>query len=143
MSQPMKRPRAVAAAALATAAGVAFAAIVPTMNADAAAPEVNSVAVAAPTAARAALDPAQATTAPAPPLPRVRHVFVINLENKGYAQTFGASSPARYLRKKLRSKGQLLTQYLGVAHHSLPNYIAQISAQDHGEPHVHHAQPVQ
>ena len=26
-------------------------------------------------------------------------------------------------------KGQLLTQYYGIAHHSLPNYIAQISGQ--------------
>ncbi|MFG3602482.1 hypothetical protein [Micromonospora chersina] len=29
--------------------------------------------------------------------PSVKHVFVINLENKGYEQTFGASSPAPYL----------------------------------------------
>jgi hypothetical protein len=61
--------------------------------------------------------------------PPVRHVFVINLENKGYDQTFGPSSPAPYLSHELRAKGQLLTQYHGTAHNSLPNYIAQISGQ--------------
>jgi hypothetical protein len=117
----MKRPRALAAVALVTvtAASVAMASALPTMSAGAAAPTTRS----------AAAEPAQATTAPAAPLPRVRHVFVINLENKGYAQTFGASSPAPYLRTKLRHKGQLLSQYFGVAHHSLPNYIAQLSGQ--------------
>jgi hypothetical protein len=59
----------------------------------------------------------------------VRHVFVINLENKGYDETFGPDSPAPYLSKALPAKGQLLTQYHGTAHNSLPNYIAQISGQ--------------
>jgi phospholipase C len=61
--------------------------------------------------------------------PAVGHVFVINLENKGYDQTFGPGSPATYLSKELRAKGQLLSQFHGVAHNSLPNYIAQISGQ--------------
>ena len=122
----MKLPRALAVTALATAA--ALAATLPTMSADAAAPSTRRAVVAAPTSGVAAVS-AKVDAAPAAPLPRVRHVFVINLENKGYAQTFGASSPAPYLRKKLRGKGQLLTQYFGVAHHSLPNYIAQISGQ--------------
>jgi phosphatidylinositol-3-phosphatase len=61
--------------------------------------------------------------------PPVRHVFVINLENKGYDETFGPSSPAPYLSHTLRAKGQLLTQYYGIGHESLPNYIAQISGQ--------------
>ena len=121
----MKPSRVLAVAALATAA--VFAATLPTMSADAAAPTTKG-AVAAPMLSHAAV-PAKAAAVPAAPLPRVRHVFVINLENKGYAQTFGASSPAPYLRKKLRAKGQLLSQYFGVAHHSLPNYIAQISGQ--------------
>ena len=67
-----------------------------------------------------------AQAAAAPP---IRHVFVINLENKGYDQTFGPSSPAPYLSQSLRAKGQLLTQFYGVAHNSLPNYLAQISGQ--------------
>jgi phospholipase C len=69
------------------------------------------------------------STARAAVLPRVRHVFVINLENKGYDETFGPSSPAPYLSGTLRNRGQLLTQYYGTAHESLGNYIAQISGQ--------------
>ena len=65
------------------------------------------------------------STAPPP----VRHVFVVNLENKGYDETFGPSSPAPYLSKTLRARGQLLTQYYGTAHNSLPNYVAQVSGQ--------------
>jgi hypothetical protein len=61
--------------------------------------------------------------------PPVRHVFVVNLENKGYDQTFGPDSPATYLSQTLRNQGQLLTQYYGTAHNSLPNYVAQISGQ--------------
>ncbi len=57
------------------------------------------------------------------------HVFVINLENKGYATTFSSASPARYLNRTLVPKGNLLTQYYGTAHNSLPNYAAQISGQ--------------
>src|SRR5512139_3641876 len=66
-----------------------------------------------------------ARTAPPP----VRHVFVVNLENKGYDETFGPDSPAPYLSKTLTSKGQLLTEYYGTAHNSLGNYIAQVSGQ--------------
>lgn len=62
-------------------------------------------------------------------LPGVKHVFVINLENKGYDATWGAGSAAPYLSTTLRSQGVLLTQYFGVAHNSLPNYIAEISGQ--------------
>jgi phospholipase C len=83
---------------------------------------VTGVLAASPTTAAA--KPA-ASTQPPP----VRHVFVVNLENKGYDETFGPDSPAPYLSKKLTAKGQLLTQYHGTAHNSLPNYIAQISGQ--------------
>ncbi|GAA1960050.1 alkaline phosphatase family protein [Nocardioides panacihumi] len=61
--------------------------------------------------------------------PPIKHVFVINLENKGYDETFGPGSAAPYLSKTLRDGGQLLTQYYGTAHNSLPNYVAQISGQ--------------
>jgi hypothetical protein len=67
-------------------------------------------------------------TAPEKASPRIGHVFVINLENKGYDETFG-SSQAPYLSKTLTSKGQLLTQYFAIGHASLDNYIAQISGQ--------------
>jgi hypothetical protein len=62
-------------------------------------------------------------------LPAVHHVFVVNLENKGYNETFGAGSPATYLNGTLVPHGALLTQYYGIGHLSLPNYIAQISGQ--------------
>lgn len=62
-------------------------------------------------------------------IPPIRHVFVINLENKGYDETWGPNSPAPYLSQTLRAKGVLLSQYYGTAHNSLPNYIAQISGQ--------------
>jgi len=61
--------------------------------------------------------------------PPVRHVFVVNLENESEAVTFGATSPATYLNGTLLPKGQLLDNYYGIAHNSLPNYIAQISGQ--------------
>src|SRR6476646_6974758 len=60
---------------------------------------------------------------------KITHVFVINLENESYQQTWGASSPAKYLNNTLRKKGQLLTQYFAIGHVSLDNYIAQISGQ--------------
>ena len=62
-------------------------------------------------------------------VPPIRHVFVINIENKGYATTWGAGSAAPYLAKTLRSKGVLLTNYYATAHNSQPNYVAQISGQ--------------
>jgi phosphatidylinositol-3-phosphatase len=61
--------------------------------------------------------------------PPVRHVFVVNLENESEAVSFGATSPAKYLNGTLLPKGQLLDNYYGVGHNSLPNYIAQISGQ--------------
>ncbi len=59
----------------------------------------------------------------------VGHVFVINIENKGFDQTWGPRSAAPYLAKTLRAQGALLTHYYGTAHHSLGNYLAQISGQ--------------
>jgi hypothetical protein len=57
------------------------------------------------------------------------HVFIINLENKGYEKAWGAGSAAPYLSTTLRNQGVLLSQYYGIAHHSNPNYLAQISGQ--------------
>lgn len=62
-------------------------------------------------------------------LPGANHVFVINLENKGYDETWGPASAAPYLSQTLRSQGVLLNQYYGTAHNSQPNYVAQISGQ--------------
>lgn len=62
-------------------------------------------------------------------LPPVGHVFVINIENKDFSQAWGAGSKAPYLAGTLRAKGVLLRQFYGTAHHSLPDYLAQISGQ--------------
>jgi hypothetical protein len=69
---------------------------------------------------------AQVTTPSPPP---VGHVFIINLENKGYDETWGPSSAAPYLSQTLRAQGVLLSQYYGIGHNSLDNYIAQVSGQ--------------
>ena len=62
-------------------------------------------------------------------VPHVRHVFVINIENKGYDETWGEGSAAPYLARTLRRRGVLLNSYYGTAHNSQGNYVAQISGQ--------------
>ena len=62
-------------------------------------------------------------------LPPIRHVFTIMLENKSFSETFGPNSPAPYLAKQLTSQGELLTNYYGIGHQSLDNYIALVSGQ--------------
>ncbi len=56
------------------------------------------------------------------------HVFIIVLENEGYHVTFGAKSPAHYLRSLAR-QGALLRNYYGIGHNSLDNYLAMVSGQ--------------
>jgi hypothetical protein len=73
--------------------------------------------------------PVVAGSATSGALPPVGHVFVVNIENKGFRTTWGKDSAAPYLARTLRAQGLLLTQYYAVAHHSLPNYLAQISGQ--------------
>ncbi len=62
-------------------------------------------------------------------LPPIKHVWIVVLENKDYAKTFAANSKAPYLAKTLPSRGQLLTQYYGIGHESLDNYITMVSGQ--------------
>ncbi len=69
------------------------------------------------------------SVAPAAPSSGINHVFVINLENKGFSRVWGQDSGAPYLSQTLRSQGVLLSSYYSIAHSSLPNYIAQISGQ--------------
>ena len=93
---------------------------------------VTSALATAASPASAAVPPRSGDAGPAASstyLPDVGHVFVINLENKGYDETWGSGSAAPYLSQTLRSQGVLLSQYYGTAHNSLPNYIAQISGQ--------------
>lgn len=72
--------------------------------------------------------PVAARTAAHPALPPVGHVWLVVLENKSYAQSFGTMSQAPYLRQ-LAGRGALLEQYYGTAHFSLPNYLALLSGQ--------------
>jgi hypothetical protein len=60
---------------------------------------------------------------------KVRHVFVIVLENKNFSDTFGTSTQDPYLQKTLVPMGGLLTEYYGTGHVSLDNYISLISGQ--------------
>lgn len=69
------------------------------------------------------------TTTAATGAQRVRHVFVIVLENKSYDDTFGTSKQDPYLTKTLVPAGAMLTQYYGTGHVSLDNYISMISGQ--------------
>jgi hypothetical protein len=61
-------------------------------------------------------------------LPPIRHVFIIVLENQAYESSFGASSPALYL-KSLRQLGASVPNYHGTSHMSLGNYLTMISGQ--------------
>src|SRR4051794_3678508 len=61
--------------------------------------------------------------------PAIRHVFVIVLENKDYASSFGAQAKSPQLGRVLPSQGVLLSQYYGIGHNSLDNYIAMVSGQ--------------
>ena len=54
-------------------------------------------------------------------IPRLDHVFVIMLENHGYAQIIGNSN-ALFLNTYARSAG-LAANYYAVGHPSLPNYL--------------------
>lgn len=59
---------------------------------------------------------------PAAPVPAFKHIFVIVLENHTYDQVIG-NRAAPYLNTLAKQYG-LATQYYGVAHPSLPNYLA-------------------
>jgi hypothetical protein len=71
-----------------------------------------------------AVAPASAFTTP-----KVRHVFVIMLENEGYKATFGTPSADPYLAQALPSRGALLEQYFATGHVSNDNYISLVSGQ--------------
>lgn len=58
----------------------------------------------------------------------IKHVFVINVENKSYDEAY-VSNPNPYLPKVLRRQGVLLKSYYGIGHLSLPNYIGELSGQ--------------
>src|SRR6266576_3617019 len=67
---------------------------------------------------------AQASTAP-----KIHHVWVIMLENEGYAATFGNPSADPYLASTLPAQGALLENYYATGHESNDNYISLVSGQ--------------
>ena len=54
---------------------------------------------------------------------------MINLESEPFGYTFGRPAAAPYLSQTLAGEGALLTDYYGIGHDSLDNYIAQVSGQ--------------
>jgi phosphatidylinositol-3-phosphatase len=61
--------------------------------------------------------------------PKIRHVFVIVLENQGYAATFGTPAADPYLAQALPAQGALLENYYATGHASNDNYISMVSGQ--------------
>ena len=68
-------------------------------------------------------------SSPGAPLTAIRHVWVIELENQGYPQSFGTPSADPYLATTLPRMGALLENYYAIGHNSADNYIAEISGQ--------------
>lgn len=89
-----------------------------------------TVAIAGTVAAQPARPAPQARAAqPAFRLSQIKHVWVIQVENEGYTQSFGKPAVDPYLARTLPREGALLTNYYSIGHHSLDNYIAEISGQ--------------
>jgi hypothetical protein len=57
-----------------------------------------------------------------PPLPSFDHIFIVIMENHGYDEIIG-SAEAPYINQ-LAARYGLATNYVSVAHPSLPNYLA-------------------
>ena len=62
--------------------------------------------------------------------PRFDHVYVIMLENHGFDDAL-FNGPSPFMRELAETQG-LATRYFGVAHPSLPNYLALIGGDDFG-----------
>ena len=60
---------------------------------------------------------------------KIKHVWLIILENKSYDATFTGLNKNTYLWQTLPSQGALLKNYFGTGHFSLDNYVSQVSGQ--------------
>ena len=60
---------------------------------------------------------------------KVKHVWLIILENKSFDATFTGLNKNTYLWQTLPSQGALLKNYFGTGHFSLDNYISLVSGQ--------------
>ena len=74
---------------------------------------IGSALLVVPSGAAAPAKSPSAKSAPAK-LPPIKHVFVINLENKNYDETFGPDSPAPYLSQDLVAKGGKYAELYGI-----------------------------
>jgi phospholipase C len=64
--------------------------------------------------------------------PRLKHVFVIMMENTQYSALLSPSNPHTKFIQQLAATRGLATHYFGVTHVSLPNYIATTSGSNWG-----------
>ena len=60
---------------------------------------------------------------------KIKHVWLIILENKSYDATFTGLNKNTYLWRALPSQGVLLKNYFGTGHFSFDNYISLVSGQ--------------
>src|ERR1700759_2078719 len=60
---------------------------------------------------------------------KIKHVWMIILENKSYDATFTGLNNNTYLWQTLPSQGALLKQYYGTGHFSQDNYTSMVSGQ--------------
>ena len=60
---------------------------------------------------------------------KIKHVWLIILENKSFDATFTGLNNNTYLWQTLPSQGVLLKNYFGTGHFSLDNYISMVSGQ--------------
>jgi len=60
-----------------------------------------------------------------------RHIFVIMMENHGTSEILGNTADAPFINK-LAAHGNVATNYFGVTHPSLPNYLSAISGSFQG-----------
>ena len=60
---------------------------------------------------------------------KIKHVWLIILENKSYDATFSGLNQNSYLWKELPKQGALLPHYFGTGHYSQDNYTSMVSGQ--------------
>ncbi len=65
-------------------------------------------------------------------VPPLKHVFVIMMENTSYDDLLSPSNPNTMFIQQLAANNGLATNYFGVTHVSLPNYIAATSGSNWG-----------
>ena len=89
--------------------------------------QTDAQASASPTTSPTSTTGTDTTSAGLNGLPPVKHVFMIVLSDRGFTQSFGASSG--YLSGALRRQGELVLNYYAVAGAPLANEIALVSGQ--------------